>query len=96
MPLARAALYQKGITIYISCNTNDNEEWQSTIRHIALEGRCFFINADQNFTKDIYPSDLHEPVWDKEEIIYEELAMNEVPASGMELTWSDIMPEMMS
>ena len=28
MPLARVALYQKGITIYISPNTNDNPEWQ--------------------------------------------------------------------
>lgn len=42
MPLARVALYQKGVTLYISPNTNDNEEWQSTIRHIALEGRCYF------------------------------------------------------
>ena len=33
MPLARVALYQKGITIYISPNTNDNPEWQATIRH---------------------------------------------------------------
>ena len=31
MPLARVALYQKGITIYISPNTNDNPEWQATI-----------------------------------------------------------------
>ena len=114
MPLARAALYQKGVTIYISCNTNDNEEWQNTIRHIALEGRCYFINADQYFTKNIYPSDLHEPaiteitklpevvcrggscvidpsghplhdpVWDKEEIIFEDLDMNKVSASKME------------
>lgn len=114
MPLARAALYQKGITIYISCNTNDNEEWQHTIRHIALEGRCYFINADQYFTKDIYPSDLHEPaieeikrlpetvcrggscvidpyghslhepVWDREAILYEELDMRKVSASKME------------
>ena len=38
MPLARAALYEKGITIYISPNTNDNPEWQHTIRHIAIEG----------------------------------------------------------
>ena len=36
MPLARAALYQKGITLYISPNTNDNDEWQSTIKHIAI------------------------------------------------------------
>lgn len=37
MPLARVALYQKGITIYISPNTNDNPEWQATIQHIAIE-----------------------------------------------------------
>ena len=58
MPLARTALYQKGITIYISCNTNDNAEWQHTIRHIALEGRCFVINCDMLITKDSYPGDL--------------------------------------
>ena len=37
MPLARVALYQKGITLYISPNTNDNPEWQDTIKHIAIE-----------------------------------------------------------
>ena len=61
MPLARVALYQKGITIYISPNTNDNPEWQSTIRHIVIEGKCYFINADMIVRKSSYPSDLHEP-----------------------------------
>lgn len=55
MPLARVALYQKGISLYISPNTNDNEEWQNTIRHIAIEGHCFFINADMYFTREMYP-----------------------------------------
>lgn len=55
MPLARVALYQKGITLYISPNTNDNPEWQNTIRHIAIEGHCYFINCDMFFTKNDYP-----------------------------------------
>ncbi|MDO4177596.1 MAG: carbon-nitrogen hydrolase family protein [Phascolarctobacterium sp.] len=55
MPLARVALYQKGISIYISPNTNDNKEWQDTIRHIAIEGHCYFINCDMYFTKKDYP-----------------------------------------
>ena len=55
MPLARVALYQKGITIYISPNTNDNAEWQNTIRHIAIEGHCYFVNCDMYFTKQMYP-----------------------------------------
>ena len=60
MPLARVALYEKGISLYISPNTNDNEEWQSTIRHIAIEGHCYFINCDMLITKDSYPEDLNE------------------------------------
>ena len=59
MPLARVALYQKGITIYISPNTNDNAEWQATIQHIAIEGKCYFINADIIARIDSYPSDLN-------------------------------------
>lgn len=55
MPLARTALYQKGITLYISPNTNDNKEWQNTIRHIAIEGHCYFINCNMYFTKEMYP-----------------------------------------
>ena len=55
MPLARVALYQKGVTIYISPNTNDNAEWQNTIRHIAIEGHCYFVNCDMYFTRDMYP-----------------------------------------
>jgi nitrilase len=60
MPLARVALYQKGVTIYISPNTNDNPEWQATIQHIAIEGKCYFINADMIVRKSSYPDDLNE------------------------------------
>ncbi len=55
MPLTRVALYQKGISLYISPNTNDNPEWQDTIRHIAIEGHCYFINCDMFFTRADYP-----------------------------------------
>lgn len=60
MPLARVALYEKGISLYISPNTNDNEEWQNTIRHIAIEGHCYFINCDMLIRKSSYPEDLNE------------------------------------
>lgn len=60
MPLARVALYKKGITIYISPNTNDNPEWQATIQHIAIEGKCYFINADMIIRKTSYPLDINE------------------------------------
>ncbi len=61
MPLARVALYEKGVTLYLSPNTNDNPEWQDTIKHIAIEGHCYFINCDMYFTRGMYPKDLHCP-----------------------------------
>lgn len=56
MPLARVSLYQKGVSLYLSPNTNDNSEWQNTIRHIAIEGHCYFVNCDMYFTRDMYPA----------------------------------------
>lgn len=74
MPLARTALYEKGVTLYISPNTNDNPEWQATVQHIALEGRCYFINCDMVFHRADYPAGLHCP---------EELARpSDIPCRG--------------
>lgn len=59
MPLARAAMYEKGVTIYIAPTADCRDEWQSTVRHIALEGRCFVISCNQYVEKTMYPTDLH-------------------------------------
>ena len=32
--------------------------WQATLRHIALEGRCFVIGCKQFVTKEHYPADI--------------------------------------
>lgn len=58
MPLARAAMYAKGIQLYIAPTADARESWQSTIRHIAMEGRCFVLSCNQYVTKDMYPVDL--------------------------------------
>lgn len=58
MPLARASMYAKGVTLYVTPTADAREEWQHTIRHIALEGRCFVISCNQFVTKDMYPTDL--------------------------------------
>lgn len=55
MPLARVAMYQKGVSIYLAPTADSREEWQATVRHIALEGRCFVIGCNQHVTKDMYP-----------------------------------------
>jgi nitrilase len=47
MPLLRAAMYAKGVEIYCAPTVDDREQWLPTIRHIALEGRCFVLSACQ-------------------------------------------------
>jgi len=47
MPLLRAALYAKGIQFYCAPTVDDRETWGITMRHIALEGRCFVLSACQ-------------------------------------------------
>ena len=58
MPLARAALYEKGVALYLAPCTNDNPEWQDTVKHIAIEGHCYVLNCDMYFTRDMYPDSL--------------------------------------
>lgn len=58
MLLARTALYTKGVEIYLAPTADARDLWQSTLRHIALEGRCFVLAANQYVTKGMYPRDL--------------------------------------
>ena len=47
MPLFRTAMYGKGLEIWCAPTVDEREIWQSTMRHIAHEGRCFVISACQ-------------------------------------------------
>jgi nitrilase len=47
MPLLRASMYQKGVQLYCAPTVDDRETWPVTMRHIALEGRCFVLSACQ-------------------------------------------------
>ncbi len=58
MPLARMTMYGKGVNIYLAPTADARESWQSTLRHIACEGRCFVLGCNQYFEKSMYPKDL--------------------------------------
>lgn len=58
MPLARMAMYAKGVELYLAPTADARERWQATLRHIALEGRCFVLGCNQYVTRDLYPTDL--------------------------------------
>ena len=46
MPLMRAAHYAKGIQIYCAPTADSRETWLPTVRHIAVEGRCFVLSSN--------------------------------------------------
>ncbi len=58
MPLLRMAMYSKGIQIYCIPTADGRETWLSTVRHIAMEGRCFVLSANQFTRLSDFPSDV--------------------------------------
>jgi nitrilase len=57
MPLLRTAMYAKGIQLYCAPTVDDRESWTPTMRHVALEGRCFVLSANQFARRRDYPDD---------------------------------------
>lgn len=57
MPLLRTAMYAKGVQLYCAPTVDDRETWLPTMRHIALEGRCFVLSACQHVKRSDCPAD---------------------------------------
>jgi nitrilase len=57
MPLLRTAMYAKGIQLYCAPTVYDKDSNLPTMRHIAMEGRCFVLCACQYARKGDYPPD---------------------------------------
>ena len=57
MPLARFALYESGVEIYIASTADDGDSWQATLTHIALESRSFVIAPCHFQRAGSYPED---------------------------------------
>ena len=55
MPMLRMAMYDQGVTLYCAPTADDRDSWAGTVRHIALEGRCFVLSACQHITRSAYP-----------------------------------------
>jgi predicted amidohydrolase len=43
----RTFYYQKGIQLYCAPTMDNSEEWQHSMRHIGVEGRCFVLSPSQ-------------------------------------------------
>lgn len=57
MPLLRTAMYAKGVEVYCAVTVDDRDTWLPTMRHVALEGRCFVLSACQFLTRKDCPPD---------------------------------------
>ncbi len=57
LPLMRAAMYAKGIEIYCAPTADSRDVWLASMRHIAVEGRCFVLSCNQFNRERDFPPD---------------------------------------
>jgi nitrilase len=57
MPLARFALYESGIEIYVASTADDGDAWQATLVHIARESRTYVVSPCAFQRASSYPED---------------------------------------
>src|SRR4051795_994027 len=57
MPLARTALYESGVEIYIASTADDGDDWQATLVHIARESRAYVVAPSHFQRESAYPAD---------------------------------------
>jgi nitrilase len=69
LPLMRAAMYAKGIELYCAPTADARDSWIASMRHIAIEGRCFVLACNQFNRRSDYPADYRSPFGDDPDTI---------------------------
>ncbi len=67
MPLARFALYESGVEIYLAPTADDSDAWHDSLRHIARESRAFVVSPCVFQRASSYPDDV--PLADGPELL---------------------------
>jgi nitrilase len=57
MPLMRMSMYAKGIQLWCAPTADPRDTWIASMQHVACEGRCFVLSADQFARRSDYPED---------------------------------------
>jgi nitrilase len=57
MPLARFALYESGVEIYLAPTADDADAWQATLVHLARESRAYVVSPCAFQRASSYPED---------------------------------------
>ncbi|GMK59014.1 hypothetical protein CspeluHIS016_0700290 [Cutaneotrichosporon spelunceum] len=61
MPLARYVLYKKGVELYLAPTADGRTTWLPSMQHVAQEGRCFVVTANQYQEASDFPADYPAP-----------------------------------
>jgi nitrilase len=67
MPLARFALYESGVEIYLAPTAEDSDQWHDSMRHIARESRAFVLSCCVFQRASSYPDDV--PLAEGDELV---------------------------
>jgi nitrilase len=69
LPLMRAAMFARGIEIYCAPTADARDSWIASMRHIAVEGRCFVLSCNQFNRRRDFPADYHAILGDEPDAV---------------------------
>ena len=69
MPMLRMAMYSKNVALYCAPTADDRDTWLSSMRHVALEGRCFVLSACQFIRKKDFPDTVRVSLGDSPDAV---------------------------
>jgi len=72
MPLLRMTLYEQNIQIWCAPTADARQTWSSSMQHIAVEGRCFVLGANQYATRADYPAEYESVFGDSPDTVLSE------------------------
>ncbi|WP_276141437.1 nitrilase-related carbon-nitrogen hydrolase [Sciscionella marina] len=69
MPAMRMHMYAKGVQLYCAPTADPRDSWVASMRHIACEGRCFVLAANQFARRSDFPADYPLETSDPDEVL---------------------------